>query len=737
MRAFMIRIINLIRTKYSDSPRGPNYKEVGLMKDKRFTLVVRLWCALAICCVYPRFVRAENSNAQERARIMEETLKAIGAQAAGIQAKPIAVTPAKKPIVVTPSKSAVAAKEKQISKKKKPTEKFTVSVVNGYAAVSGDDKSFRQDMWMNKGYTGGIESFTYDDTLADKKQVHMEGRALSDSDYKLLFDIKRQEFGYMHMSFDQFRKYYDDSGGQFVFSNKSYPNFYALGKDLYTDRLNFALEFGLTLPDWPKYMLGYEHQEKRGEMNLGLGSVVIGSQTRYIYPLVKEIEWAVDAFKGAAEFNLKGFNFVFNQRLEQFKENYRSYDGTDALTTSSATTLRLAMNNQPTTKSSTTSLTAEGKINKKLYVKAGDMFSTLSGKTKWDRTSYVKTTGARSGTYYLDGEQNVDQNNNAFSTGLRYQALSDLLVVARFRQQNTTTSAYSNAWRSTPYTLTYDSDVDELTFGESLGLEYSGIARTRAYLDFEAVQAQVKYAQDALPIGGGTTFWRDTHVDSNKNTYTAGMNTRPIKPLFLSGRYRRIVKDRDTINYSDPAVIGDSASLTDEFTLRTNIKPNKYVSFTIKYQDKQTKYDVSSVISPEEIASFTMEIISASTTITPFSRLSIDLFISKQESTLKTNGYNYSGINFVDFYNGNYNTYMSTVSYSLNPKTSLTTQYQGWTADGYDAIFQAISMGLERRLKEYLNLKLKYSYYVHDEGRNAGINDYKANVVFVNLDGKF
>src|SRR5439155_23165690 len=96
-----------------------------------------------------------------------------------------------------------------------------------------------------------------DSTLA------VEGRALFDQeDYRVALTLSRTDLGFVRGGYETYRKYFDDVGGYYAPSNLPAPR---LNRDL---DLNFGkawFDLGLTLPDWPKLVVGYEYQFKAGE----------------------------------------------------------------------------------------------------------------------------------------------------------------------------------------------------------------------------------------------------------------------------------------------------------------------------------------------------------------------------------------------------------------------------------------------------------------------------------------
>ena len=96
---------------------------------------------------------------------------------------------------------------------------------------------------------------------------------------------EKNDLGFTRFGWSQYRKYFDDSGGY-------YPAFPTpildLNRDLYLDTGRAWADFGLTLPQWPTMVLGYEYQYRDGtEATTQWGPVSNGTQTRNIYPAVQ------------------------------------------------------------------------------------------------------------------------------------------------------------------------------------------------------------------------------------------------------------------------------------------------------------------------------------------------------------------------------------------------------------------------------------------------------------------
>jgi hypothetical protein len=158
---------------------------------------------------------------------------------------------------------------------------ITVSPTVGWTTVSGDQGKFRELYWQREGWNGGSEFELTDKPTPDSK-ITAAGHVLL-NDYKLTLSAEKNDVGFTRFGWSQFRKYFDDSGGYYPSFS---PSIFDLDKDLYLDTGRAWADFGLTLPDWPRMVLGYEYQYRDGtESTTQWGPVSDGGQTRmFILP---------------------------------------------------------------------------------------------------------------------------------------------------------------------------------------------------------------------------------------------------------------------------------------------------------------------------------------------------------------------------------------------------------------------------------------------------------------------
>jgi hypothetical protein len=163
---------------------------------------------------------------------------------------------------------------------------LSVAPAVGFTTVNGNEAKFREHQWMREGWRAGVESFEMIDNSSPDVRLRIGGHVLTD-DYKADILAERRELGFVHFGFEQFRKYDSDLGGYYPLFSTPITN---LNRDLYLDDGRILLDLGLVLPDWPRFVLGYEFQYRQGDKStLQWGAVTNQGITRNIYPGYKSI----------------------------------------------------------------------------------------------------------------------------------------------------------------------------------------------------------------------------------------------------------------------------------------------------------------------------------------------------------------------------------------------------------------------------------------------------------------
>ncbi|MDW8307881.1 MAG: c-type cytochrome domain-containing protein, partial [Verrucomicrobiales bacterium] len=188
----------------------------------------------------------------------------------------------------------------------------------GFTTVSGNEAKFREHAWMRDGWRGGIERFELTRRFSADASLTLSGHALSD-DYRADFLLEQHDLGFIRGGFEQFRKFDADTGGWFP--DFSQPTF-RLGRDLHLDVGRGWFDVGLTLPDWPRLLLGYELQYRNGEKStLQWGPVSEGDRTRNIYPAFKRLHERTHILKFDLDYERNGW-----RAENQFRGEWKRLD---------------------------------------------------------------------------------------------------------------------------------------------------------------------------------------------------------------------------------------------------------------------------------------------------------------------------------------------------------------------------------------------------------------------------
>ena len=205
--------------------------------------------------------------------------------------------------------------------------------------VTGDEGKFRAQHWMSEGSAGGVKEFSLGYTLPDGTQLSGEGHALIDqNDLGGAFSLKKEKLGFVNLDFSEFRKYFDNTGGEYRrFTNLQHVD---MDHSLTLDIGKLDLETGLTLEGWPELAFQYEHEFKQGaKSRLSWTSVIEDGLTRKIGPAWQNIDETVDVFALKAKHEVRGFALSGEQRWEFVRaENFReerSFSSNTTATTAS------------------------------------------------------------------------------------------------------------------------------------------------------------------------------------------------------------------------------------------------------------------------------------------------------------------------------------------------------------------------------------------------------------------
>jgi hypothetical protein len=643
---------------------------------------------------------------------------------------------------------------------------ISVSPIMGGTAVSGNSHKFREHYWMRDGFDGGLERFELFQQNGPDTTVSASGHVRLDDD-KLTLNIDRNELGFIHSGWQQYRKYYDDSGGYPFGQDPNYP--LRLGTDLYLDIGKAWIDFGLTLPHWPRMVLGYEYDYRRGEEAItSWGSDRAPGDARNLAPASKQLNEGTHVIKFDIDAEVQGIAIEDRYRGEFYNLNthYTNLAARASIAQDASEKNRSFQN--------ANSLRLEKKINDWLFTSGGYFYSKLNADD-----SFTDATVAND-TLYLAMVPRIDLTREShvfnlngllgpfdgltFSTG----AQSEWTRQHGFGDGSLNGIAYTRPPGSNlainPATLS--SDYDQNSVSETAGLRYSKIPFTTLFADGRLKQESI--GQVDTKIQPNASFLENPSYSSQGSDFRAGFSTSPWQRVSLTSHYRRYEDDSHYKTNDVPQPLGGYPGLIsrrdqigDEIEAKLVLRVAKWLKTTLTYQivttdykqDTHPAYDVNpvTIYSPGGYilaGRYDSHIYSLGTTLTPHRRLALTTALSYQDTKITTDS---AGL--VPPYQGGVYSALLSGTFIVNQSTDLALNYSmSWGDYSQDQSLSdpnsspplgiryqqhAVQASLAHRFTKNLSTRLQYAYYLYGEPTLGTSNNYVAHAVFATMTYRF
>ncbi len=635
--------------------------------------------------------------------------------------------------------------------------RYELSPTLQYRYVDGDENKFREDLWIRDGWAAGVKDFFLERSLKEEWTLRMEGHGIvPDEDYEILIRLNKEDLGFFQAQFTEFRKYFDDTGG--FFRPFAVPVF-DLNNDMHLDIGDFCLNAGITVPDLPRVVIGYEHRHKEGEKSLlEWGSVTEGALTRKIFPSFEEIDEKTDIIKVDVDYTMSIVHLEDRLRYEWYKTNTNRFDEDKNLDAGTSKTVSIFEEYDHDVLTNTFHL--DSHITDTIYLSFGYLINDLNGDglfnmvtTPFGPDPFDKNWHAE--PIELDQESHVVNLNAQFGPYRRFSFYGGFQadVIDTKGHTNATLTEILPGQNIVSPEARMHSRTDKNGFLETVGIRYSGIPYTSLYAEGKWRQQDIdqheKEVEDAV-----TVFERLTDTDVYRNRYTFGFSSSPIRNLTLSGRYRfrNHENDYDHKIDTDPgysAFINKQDLNTQEIQAKVSTRVITALKASFEYQRITTKIDTRSQTTPPsdvESGDYVADIYSLSVTATPISSLYLTSQFSYRNA--KTESFDNGSLS-VNACNGDVYAFMGTAVWALSKKTDLSLEYLlSWTDNfrddsenglplGVTNIRYGLSLSCSHRLTDRIRVQAGYGFYKYDDDSNGGFDNYKAHVIGVGLDFTF
>ncbi len=638
--------------------------------------------------------------------------------------------------------------------------------------VQGDKAKFRELEWRPDGWDGGVERFSLSQQGADGRTVTTEGH-LSRDDYHLTLDLKKPELGFARLGFEQYRKYYDDGGGYY---GGFTPPFYRLGEDLHLDIGRVWVELGLTLPQWPRLVIGYEHQYKDGAKSmLTWGPVASPTgdflDARSIYPAFEQINESADIFRLGVTFDTHGYQLEDTLRAEIHSLNTRRTDALYVSAGGAAPDLLTVV--QEAHHSLQIDNTA--RVQKQLYdwwlAGVGYRYSWLDADSSLHLNPQDAAGQPAAGSAWSANKLLLNEIWQVANATSQFQPLRQFTatigIQGQWKRQETFGDANmdevvdpadptSGIFR---YPATEQSALNQTTAEENIVLRYTGLPFTVLFA--EARLKQEDYSRTADQDGGPHAFQLASDAAATWQDYLVGFSSSPWARVSFGGHYRH--RDRHTqYDYSlaqhdgaYPGFIQARGIVADEIEARATFRPANWVTATLTYRWNDSDYRTTTGATSADLAGadatpggqvlagrYRTHGVSANATFTPIRRVSLSATLSYLNSDTTTAD---NGSASVAPYRGDLWSVFASVNWTIDDSTDLFAGYtfsqarygQNNTQDGLplgtDFDRHGIQMGLRHAFNRTVTGRLQYAYFSYNEPTSGHLVDFTAHQVLASV----
>jgi hypothetical protein len=667
--------------------------------------------------------------------------------------------------------------------------KFVVSVTPQvqWFSVKGDEKKFREHTGIHDGLNGGVESIYYQEQIDASRRLTFEGTGfVRPEDYKLRLQVEQRDLGFVELGFEQYREFYDDTGGYDpLFS----PSAFSLDRDLHMDIGRAWVNVGVTLPNWPRMVFGYEHQYRNGTKSLlqwgDAGTVspavdIAGTDAKKIYPAPKDIDEEVHIFKFDLTHDIHGVGVENNFRAELY-DNKTERTGVDFYNVTTGTAEKYVQTKEDFDHfQASDALKLEKQMLDWLFVSGGYYFSRLDGQYGFS-TETISPIGLYGvGDVFWFGDSiTLEQNTHVFNANTQLGPWDGLTVYGGVQGEWMNQRGFGSIRLDegipgsiVPEPATVDSDIDRWNIQENVGLRYTKIPYTVLFA--EGNLSQETLGQFENEVGGEHEFLRDTDASTHFGEGRVGFTFSPWSRVSLTAQYKYRDRDIDYDHLRDEAFgaknEGYSAFIThrdtrtDEVSAKLTVRPTSWLKAALTYQLVATDFHTATdpnivpeivipgvIVIPEQILSpgglvfagnYDASIYSANVSLNPLRRVYLSETFSYRHTRTSTAN-NISPV--VVPYEGDVYSSMLAATFVMNNKTDITGGYTYSWADYGQNNFPAglplgevyqwhmANVGITRKIKRNVTANLQYRFYYYDEEKNGGINNYTAHGILASV----
>ena len=640
---------------------------------------------------------------------------------------------------------------------REPELLFVLTPELRWIGVQGDNKKFRELEGTREGFGGGAEHFSLTEQLAPDERLTVEGHALvPENDFKLALALEKNDLGFVHAGFTEWRRYYDDTGG---YNPTVTPPEFNLNRDLYVDNGRAWVDFGLTLPRWPQFVLGYEYQIKNGNKSMLDWGYANGKN---IYPAALAVDEHAHIIKLDVTHDFNEWHLEDKARVEFYSEKNNSAESEIFLGGASPDTFVNTRDNYHSTQGMNT-LSLEKQLRGWWFISGGFYYSKLEASDFFNQTTAIPALNFNN---QLSSQQiTLRRESEIFSVASLFSPLAYLTFSVGSQNEWTTQNGFGNSIPDLDLGVNTpaDSNLNLFKASQNADLRFTKIPFTVLFTDARLDEESANHFEQQ----NNNELVNQNDAMNRRYDVQTGFNTSPWRWFDLNAQVQKQSSDTDYGNPTDvvngisgptngyPGFILNRKIETDKFETKFDLRPAGWLKTTLTYQIASTDYSsttdpaydfaLSQMVSPGGPITdghFHNQTYGFGVTLTPIQKLYFSGTFTYTHSHVDTAG---NGDPSIVPYTGDIYTLTTVATYALNVKTSLQASYGFSLANygednavagtplGLDFTRHELLIGLTRQVTKRLTGGLRYQFSEYSEPSSGNLNNFTAHGVFATV----
>ncbi|HEX5400089.1 MAG TPA: c-type cytochrome domain-containing protein [Verrucomicrobiae bacterium] len=623
--------------------------------------------------------------------------------------------------------------------------------------VHGNNKKFRELEGTHEGFGGGAKHFSMSAQISPDEKLSFEGHVLvPENDLELALALEKNNVGFVHGGFTEWRTYYNDAGG---YNPAVTPSEFNLDRDLYVDNGRAWVDLGLTLPRLPQIVLGYEYQFKHGNKSMLDWGYANGKN---IYPAVLAVDETTHIVKLDVTHDFHDWHLENNARLEYYSEKNNGTESEILLGGTSPDTFVNTRDDYHSTQGMDT-LSLEKQLRDWWFVSTGFYYSKLEASDFFNQTTAIPALNFKN---QLSSQQiTLRRESEIFSVASLFTPLSYLTFSLGSQNEWTTEEGFGNSIPDLDLGVNTpaDSNLNLFKASQDADLRFTKIPFTVLFTDARLDEESVNTFEQQ----NGNQLVNQNDAMSHRGDVQAGFNTSPWTWFGLNAQYEYQSSDTDYSNPNDvvngvpgptngyPGFILHRKIETDKFVTKLDLRPASWLKTTLSWQIASTDYSSTTdpgcdfilrlLVSPGGPITdgrYHAQTCGFGVTLTPIQKLYFTDTFTYSHSHLDTAN---NGDPSIVPYTGDIYTLATTATYSLNAKTRLQTTYAfshaNYSEDnaaagsplGLDFTRHELLVGLTREITRRLSGGLRYQFSEYSEPSSGNANNFTAHGIFATV----